>query len=242
MIPILRSLWAIYCYIMIAIVVIPTSIIVFISTFLFKNNAKTFNLFMCLKVSSPLIMLLSGIWVRVRGKSNLEPNKGYVIISNHQSYMDIFANPTSIPRHNIFTFLAKSELGKTPFFGIIAKNLGVLVNRKSMESRKKSYIYMKKVLENGFSIFVYPEGTRNKSNEVLLPFFDGAFKLAKDMNVPIVVNTLVGMKKRNNINRFLDMSPGVLDSYIEKPIETENKSVQELKEICIDLMKKRLQA
>jgi 1-acyl-sn-glycerol-3-phosphate acyltransferase len=101
---------------------------------------------------------------------------------------------------------------------------------------------MKKVLENGFSIFVYPEGTRNKSNDALLPFYDGAFKLAKDMNVPIVVNTLVGMKKRNNINRFLDMSPGVLDSYIEKPIETENKSVQELKEICIDLMKKRLQA
>jgi hypothetical protein len=38
------------------------------------------------------------------------------------------------------------------------------------------------------------------------------------------------------------MSPGILDSYIEKPIETENKTVQELKEICIDLMKKRLQA
>jgi 1-acyl-sn-glycerol-3-phosphate acyltransferase len=154
--------------------------------------------------------------------------------------MDIFANPTSVPLHHFFTYLAKAELGKTPFFGVIARNLAVLVNRKSMESRKKSFTYMKSVLNEGISVFLYPEGTRNKTNDPLLPFFDGAFKLAKDMNVPLIVCTLVNMKKRNNINKMLDMCPGRLYCYIEEPIDVNNYSVEELKHITRTKMLERL--
>ena len=54
----------------------------------------------------------------------------------------------------------------------------VLVNRKSDESRRKSYDKMKKVLQKGMHMSIYPEGTRNRTNEPLKKFHDGAFKLA----------------------------------------------------------------
>lgn len=237
---IFRGFWAIYTYIIVAIVVIISSIIVFISSLLFGRKAKKFNLYLCLHISSPAILLFSGIFLKTYGREHIKPNTGYVLVSNHSSYMDIFANPTSVPKHHFFTYLAKAELGKTPFFGVIARNLAVLVNRKSMESRKKSFTYMKRVLDEGISVFLYPEGTRNKTNEPLLPFFDGAFKLAKDMNVPIIVCTLVNMKKRNNINKILDMCPGKLFCYIEEPIDVNNYSIEELKEITRNKMLERL--
>lgn len=240
LISIFRGFWAIYTYIVIAIVVIFSSIIVFFTSLLFGGKAKKFNLFLCLHVSSPAILLFSGIFLKTYGRENIEPKKGYVLVSNHSSYMDIFANPTSVPVFHLFTYLAKAELGKTPVFGVIARNLAVLVNRKSMESRKKSFTYMKKVLNEGISVFLYPEGTRNKSNEPLLPFFDGAFKLAKDMNVPIIVCTLVNMRKRNDINKFLDMSPGRLYCYIEAPIDVNQYTIEELKEMAKSKMLERL--
>lgn len=235
-----RGIWAIYTYIIIAFIVIISSIIVFSSSLIFGRKSIKFNLFLCLHISSPSILLFTGIILKTYGRENIKPNQGYVLISNHSSYMDIFANPTSVPLHHLFTYLAKAELGKTPFFGVIARNLAVLVNRKSMESRKKSFTYMKSVLNEGISVFLYPEGTRNKTNDPLLPFFDGAFKLAKDMNVPLIVCTLVNMKKRNNINKILDMCPGRLYCYIEEPIDVNNYSIEELKEIARIKMLKRL--
>jgi len=235
-----RGIWAIYTYIIIAFIVIISSIIVFSSSLIFGRKSIKFNLFLCLHISSPSILLLTGIMLKTYGRENIKPHKGYVLVSNHSSYMDIFANPTSVPLHHLFTYLAKAELGKTPFFGVIARNLAVLVNRKSMESRKKSFTYMKSVLNEGISVFLYPEGTRNKTNDPLLPFFDGAFKLAKDMNVPLIVCTLVNMKKRNNINKMLDMCPGRLYCYIEEPIDVNNYSVEELKHITRTKMLERL--
>lgn len=235
-----RGIWAIYTYIIIAFIVIISSIIVFSSSLIFGRKSIKFNLFLCLHISSPSILLFTGIILKTYGRENIKPNQGYVLISNHSSYMDIFANPTSVPLHHLFTYLAKAELGKTPFFGVIARNLAVLVNRKSMESRKKSFTYMKSVLNEGISVFLYPEGTRNKTNDPLLPFFDGAFKLAKDMNVPLIVCTLVNMKKRNNINKILDMCPGRLYCYIEEPIDVNNYSIEELKEIARIKMLERL--
>ena len=235
-----RGIWAIYTYIIIAFIVIISSIIVFSSSLIFGRKSIKFNLFLCLHISSPSILLFTGIILKTYGRENIKPNQGYVLISNHSSYMDIFANPTSVPLHHLFTYLAKAELGKTPFFGVIARNLAVLVNRKSMESRKKSFTYMKSVLNEGISVFLYPEGTRNKTNDPLLPFFDGAFKLAKDMNVPLIICTLVNMKKRNNINKILDMCPGRLYCYIEEPIDVNNYSIEELKEIARIKMLERL--
>jgi 1-acyl-sn-glycerol-3-phosphate acyltransferase len=240
---ILRSVWALYCFVAVAMVVIPTSLIILIMSIVLQKHAKKPALFLCDHISCPLIMILCLIRLKIVGQEHVKPKEGYVIISNHYSNMDIFAISASYPVHSTFTFLAKKELGKTPFFGIIARTLAVLVDRKSMTSRKNSYLYMKKVFMDGISICVYAEGTRNKSDDLLLPFHDGAFKLAIDLKAPILVNTIVGMPKINNTKRSLDMCPGMITSYFESPIDTTHltsEDVPMLKEKVREIMTKRL--
>lgn len=242
---ILRTIWSLYTFVVLAFVVIYTSIIVFITTLLFGKKGKKFCLFVCEHISCPIICFFSFIFIKKIGRHHIKKGEGYVFICNHNSNYDIFINSAAYPMHSVFTFLSKIELAKVPFFGIIAKNLAVLVDRSSMESRRSSFRYMKEVLNEGISIWIYPEGTRNKSQEDLLDFQIGAFKLAIDMKIPIIVNTLVGVKNINNPNRALDMWPGVVYSYFEEPIDTSNMTaadIRGMKEQIVQTMKMRINA
>lgn len=240
---ILRSLWAIWCFIVLAPIVVLTAIFILITSSIFGNRAKKLNLFVSQKISCNFICWLSLIFLKIKGRAYFESGKGYVIVGNHRSNYDIFINSTTLPLGNVFCFLSKAELGKVPMFGIIAKNLAVLVDRSSMTSRMKSMKKMKEILNNGISVWVFPEGTRNKSDDDLLPFIDGAFRLAIDMKVPIIVNTLVGVKNINDANYKLDMFPGIVNCYFEKPIDTTNMNATDipaLKEQVKEIMLSRL--
>ena len=98
--------------------------------------------------------------------------------------MDIPITTPQIPGPN--KTIAKAELAKIPLFGLIYSRGSVLVDRKSDRSRKESYSKMKAVLEQGLHMCIYPEGTRNKTNDPLKSFHDGAFKLAADTGKSII--------------------------------------------------------
>lgn len=168
---------------------------------------------------------------------------GYIVVGNHQTMLDIMVNIVGAPYNILFKFLAKSEIGSIPIFGYLQRRICVLVNRKNPESRKQSYVEMKAEIEKGFSIFIYPEGTRNRTNEPLKNFYDGAFKLAIEMQRPIVVNTLVDIKKINSVESYFSLLPGKVISYWEEPISTKGYTlddVEKLKAEVKTLMLKRL--
>lgn len=238
-----RYIWGIWCFIVLAIVVIVTALIILILNFLVGKKAQNFCLFLSQKISCNIICFFSLIYVKIHGRQHFAKDKGYVIIGNHNSDYDIFINSTTLPWSNVFCFLSKSELGTVPIFGIIAKNLAVLVDRSSMTSRIKSMRKMKEVLESGKSVWIFAEGTRNKSDEPLLEFKDGAFKLALEMKTPIIVSTLVGIRNINDANYRVDMSPGIVNCYFEEPIDTStyrSEDLPALKELVKNMMLKRL--
>lgn len=240
---IFRQIWGVYCFIVLAIVVIKTALFILITSSIFGKKAQNLNLFYSQKIGCNLICFFSFIFIRIKGREYLKKGEGYVIIGNHNSNYDIFVNATTLPWHSVFCFLSKAELAKTPVFGIIAKNLTVLVDRSSMTSKMKSMLKMRDVLLSGKSVWIFAEGTRNKSNEPLLEFQDGAFRLAVEMKRPIIVNTLVGIKNINNPNYKLDMCPGIVTSYFEAPISTEglsNADIPALKEKVKEMMMTRL--
>src|ERR1043166_8661065 len=116
---------------------------------------------------------LTGIRLRVSGKKNFRKGENYIVVYNHNSLMDV---PVSVP----FTpgankTIAKIEMAKIPLFGIVYKRGSVLVDRKSEESRKLSYVKMKEVLSIGLHMCIYPEGTRNTTGQPLQRFHGGAF-------------------------------------------------------------------
>ncbi len=69
---------------------------------------------------------------------------------------------------------------------------------------------MTAAMKRGISIFIYPEGTRNKTNQPLGNFYDGAFRLAIETQNPIAVATIIGSKKLLNNT---ELQPGTMTIY-----------------------------
>ena len=68
----------------------------------------------------------------------------------------------------------------------------MVVDRGSQESRKKSLGYLKKILNLGINILIFPEGTQNRTKEIMQPFKEGAFKIAVDTGQAIQPLAVIG--------------------------------------------------
>jgi 1-acyl-sn-glycerol-3-phosphate acyltransferase len=82
--------------------------------------------------------------------------------------------------------LAKVQLKKMPLLGYLFSTVCVMVDRSSRESRERSSRAMLEELQGGATIFVFPEGTRNKGDKPLNAFYDGAFRFGIESGYPIV--------------------------------------------------------
>jgi 1-acyl-sn-glycerol-3-phosphate acyltransferase len=171
--------------------------------------------------------VLSGVRRIVKGKEHFRPGENYVIVCNHNSFMDVPLTSGSIP--GTIKTIAKIEMARIPLFGIIYKRGSVLVNRKSERSRKESYLKMREVLKRGFHMCIYPEGTRNKGREPLQPFHDGAFRLSIDARKPVMpavlfyTNTVLPRHKR------FFFWPRPVEMHFLPPVMPDGKTAAELK-------------
>jgi 1-acyl-sn-glycerol-3-phosphate acyltransferase len=120
------------------------------------------------------------------------PEKGPVVyMSNHQSYSDILAFLYVVRNHQI-GFIAKEELGKVPMIsGWIPRIRGLLIERGDTRSSLTTINQGASYLKEGFSLVIFPEGTRSQGHE-MGEFKAGSFKLATKARVPIVPVTLEG--------------------------------------------------
>ena len=175
-----------------------------------------------------LYFLLIFIRVKVRNRRVLNPNQSYIIVSNHVSPVDFMLNAMAFPR--AYKYLAKKELTKIPIFGIIVKRLCVLVDRADAASRRKSIQYLQKTLKEGYSVFLYPEGTRNQSDEPLQSFQKGAFRLAIQTGTPIAVQTIVGIERISGKGDF-NLRPGKVDVVWSAPIETAGLTLTDVPQL-----------
>jgi len=219
-------------------------IILLLTTLFFgKKKDKQYLVFLYRVIGE---LVTKGMFLNVEKKIHyqFDENESYVVVSNHQTAIDIPANVNGAPKEILFKFLGKKEADRIPFFGFIIHRLCILVDRKSDNSRKASYLKMKEEMANGYSIFIYPEGTRNRTNKPLKDFYDGAFRLAIEMQKPIVVNTLVGIRKLNPPTHFFTYMPGKIESHWDAPISTKGMTLEDisaLKKQVADVMIARLE-
>lgn len=130
--------------------------------------------------------------VRRKGKEKFEKGENYVVIANHNSFADILVSTPWIPGPN--KTLAKAELAKIPIFGLVYKSGSILVNRKEENSRRESFTKMQQALKLGLHLCLYPEGTRNKTDEPIQKFYDGAFITAIRAQKPVIPAVIMGTK------------------------------------------------
>ena len=161
---------------------------------------------------------LGFIGLNIKNKDKINPEKTYVFISNHRSQLDIPL--CAIACNNTFRFLAKYELTKIPLFGYVIKKLYLTVNREDRTDRNRAIERMKQSIAEGISVFIYPEGTRNRTTEPLLPFRDGAFRLAIETQVPLAILTILNADKINSPLQPFQLNPGVIHAIWSEPVST----------------------
>lgn len=158
-----------------------------------KEPRRTIYVFRIFKVWMAFWFFMAGVRRIFRGRHHFREGENYVVVCNHNSFMDVPLCSPGIPGAN--KTIAKVEMASIPLFGVIYQRGSVLVDRKSEESRKLSYSKMKDVLSIGLHMCIYPEGTRNKSNLPLQRFHDGAFRLAMETGKAVMPSLIFYTKK-----------------------------------------------
>ncbi|MCE2846566.1 MAG: 1-acyl-sn-glycerol-3-phosphate acyltransferase [Sphingobacteriales bacterium] len=155
---------------------------------------------------------------KLRHTERIDPNGLYVFAGNHRSFLDIPAWAMACP--HTFRFLSKAELAKVPMLGYVIRKLYITVDRKDKHDRYRSIERMMSSLRENVAVFLAPEGTRNTTGDPLLPFKDGAFRLAIAAQVPLAVLVLHDADQLLSPKRPCEMRPGILHGEWLPPFET----------------------
>ncbi len=128
---------------------------------------------------------LSGVKVTVLGEENIPHDQAVLYVANHRSYFDILLTYVRMTRPT--GFVAKKEMAHYPLLYNWMVNIHCLfLDRNDIKQGLKTILTGVEKMKNGISIFVFPEGTRNKTADTFLPFHGGSFKLAEKSGCPIV--------------------------------------------------------
>lgn len=182
-------------------------ILLFIFTFFENKNkernyqSKYFRGILCLM--DLVLFGLFSIKRHNRGIEMLSHNEQYIVVCNHRS------NPDSLIidyylRHFPLTFITKDSLFKIPFVGKIIHGCAYLkIYRNDVKSEFDMFVRANDMLTRSdmpLSIGVFPEGTRNKSENTaeLLDFKAGTFRMALKSRKPIAIMSLRGTKEIND--------------------------------------------
>lgn len=190
-----------------------------------------------LRLWSWVFSKLNFIPYEIKGRHNIKPNKSYIYVSNHTSFLDIPGLCLALPGQ--FRPLAKKELLKLPIFGWIARTATVIVDRSSHDSRVKSLEKLASILSKGISVLIFPEGTQNRSKELLQPFKDGAFRIALETKQPILPIMVMGAGSLMPPGKF-EIYPGRIKVLIGEEIPTDQytaKDMGQLKAVVFEKMK-----
>jgi len=127
---------------------------------------------------------LNPLWrFRRAGIMPADPRRPYVVVSNHESFVDILLI-SHLPWE--MKWLTKAEMFRIPVLGWELRLAGdVPIQRGFGPSAADAIARCREALANRVSVMIFPEGTRSTTAD-LLPFKDGAFRLAIDAGVPVL--------------------------------------------------------
>ena len=155
-------------------------------------------------------------FVTVKGRHHMDKKRSYVVVANHQSHYDILIIYGWLGVD--FKWVMKHTIRRIPFIGYSCNLLGhIFIDRSDTATAINSIENAKSRITDGTSIFFFPEGTRSQDDHVQ-PFKKGAFRLALDLNLPILPITLKGTGNVLPKNSAA-LLPGKIEMIMHPPID-----------------------
>ena len=208
------------------IILISNSIILFpivVAAFFFDKNGTFAHHIMCLWAKGNFYLGLFK-W-QIVSEDSLEIESPYVIVCNHSSYFDICTILALMPLQ--LKFISRKNFFWVPLWGwsmYLARYIKVDLNNPRRAARE--LIKSREWLEKGFSILIFPEGTRSVDGKIG-SFNNGAFRLALNSGYPILPVTLVGTHYVIP-KHTLFIIPSRVAMVLGKPMETSHLNKKEL--------------
>ncbi len=133
-----------------------------------------------------VILFICGTRLTIIGEEKVPKDQPVLYIGNHRSYFDIIITYSRCPR--LTGYVAKDSMEKIPLLSTWMRYLYCLfLNRENPKEGLKTILQAIEYVKKGISICIFPEGTRNKGEELsMLPFKDGALKISTKTGCPIV--------------------------------------------------------
>jgi 1-acyl-sn-glycerol-3-phosphate acyltransferase len=166
----------------------PLTFLIWLLVLLFDREREIIH--WILNWQSRILVWLLPIWkIRIEGREKGLKETPFVIISNHQSILDILL--INCLRYR-FKWISKIENMKIPVLGWYLRMADyIIINRGDKESKEEMMDKSYQCLKGGTSIMMFPEGTRSVDGEIGF-FKRGAFQLAINAHVPILPVVLDG--------------------------------------------------
>lgn len=191
-----------------------------------NNGEKIGSL--CGVIWARLLVWITPMSLKIYGKENVDKNQSYVVVSNHQSQFDILALYGWLGVD--FKWVMKMELRRVPVLGIACEKLGhIYIDRSNTQAALNSINEAQKKITGGTSVLFFPEGSRSRDGK-LKPFKKGAFRMALDLDVPVLPVTI------NHTRNILpsdtaDLFPGKASMIIHEPVSIKGYTDETLPEL-----------
>lgn len=164
----------------------------------------------------------------IKGLENiLNDNSTYMLICNHRSVIDPVIVEKALEKSNIYgVWVAKKELYKSPFFGNFTRNAGTILLDRESKNMSGFFKDVKEAVKEEKSIFIFPEGGRNKTSNTISEFKSGSQILAiknKIQIIPVYIETHAGDILKQSISDNSQQRDIIIK--ISKPINPKDRSV-----------------
>ena len=172
---------------------------------------------------------ISGAKVTIIGEENI-PDEAVLYVGNHRSVFDIIL---TYPRMKRLTgFVSKDSMEHIPLFSTWMRLVKCLfLNRENMKEGLKTILQAIAYINEGISIVIFPEGTRNKGEEsTLMPFKEGAVRIATKSNCPIIPMSITNTAEVFE-NHFPRLRPVNVVIEYGKPIYPSELTAEDKKQL-----------
>lgn len=151
----------------------------------FSKKTKDYSSLRIVQWAFGVILAISGTEITVIGKENIL-DEAALYVGNHRSFFDILI--TSVQCKRLTGYVAKNGMEKVPSLNIWMRYIYCLfLDRDDPKQGMKTILKAIEHIKQGVSMYIFPEGTRNKGEELsILPFKEGSMKIATKTGCPIV--------------------------------------------------------